>query len=71
MIDKRISVDRREIILMFECDYVVVKIDGDYAYLQQLDDSNAEEKLVARALLPEEIKEGSKLHYAMLQYTLI
>ncbi len=53
------------------CDYEVVQIDGDYAHLQRLDMPNEELKLVARALLPEEIMEGSKLHYEMLQYELI
>ncbi len=53
------------------CDYEVVQIDGDYAHLRRLDMPNEELKLVARALLPEEIMEGSKLHYEMLQYELI
>ena len=56
---------------MFECDYIVAQIDGDYAQLQQVDDPYAEWKLVARALLPEEIREGSHLHYAMFTYTLV
>lgn len=56
---------------MLECDYIVQKIDGDYAHLQRIDTPEEELKLVARALLPEEIEEGSRLHYAMLQYELI
>ena len=56
---------------MFECDYIVAQIDGDYAQLQQADDPSAEWKLVARALLPEGIREGSRLHYAMFTYTLV
>ena len=56
---------------MLECDYIVAQIDGDYAQLQQVDDPSAEWKLVARALLPEEIREGSRLHYAMFTYTLV
>ena len=56
---------------MFECDYIVAQIDGDYAQLQQVDDPSAEWKLVARALLPEEIREGSRLHHAMFTYTLV
>ena len=56
---------------MFECDYIVAQIDGDYAQLQQVDVPSAEWKLVARALLPEEIREGSRLHYAMFTYTLV
>lgn len=53
------------------CDYEVVQIDGDYAHLRRLDMPDEELKLVARALLPEAIMEGSKLHYEMLQYELL
>ena len=36
---------------MFErVEYTVARIDGDYAYLQRVDDPSAEEKCVARAL---------------------
>lgn len=51
--------------------YEVVSIDGDYANLKRTDIESAELKLVARALLPPEIREGSKLKYEMLQYELI
>lgn len=50
--------------------YVVERIDGDYAYLQQIDKPQEESKCVARALLPSEITEGTKLHYEMLQYSI-
>lgn len=54
------------------CDYEVVMIDGDYAHLRRIDDAdNGETKLVARALLPQEIQEGSILHYEMLQYSMV
>lgn len=56
---------------MLTCDYVVAVIDGDYAMLQRLDDPDAELKCVARALLPPEIMEGTRLHYEMLQYEII
>lgn len=56
---------------MLICDYTVVRIDGDYAYLQREDAPEEEEKLVARALLPAEIFEGARLHYEMMQYELI
>lgn len=52
------------------CDYVVETIDGDYAHLRRLDEESADLKLVARALLPPEIAEGTKLHYEMLEYTI-
>lgn len=57
---------------MFErIEYQVKRLDGDYAYLVQLSNPEIEEKCVARALLPVEIEEGSKLAYEMLEYTLI
>lgn len=56
---------------MLVCDYIVKQIDGDYAHLQRIDQSEDEPKLVARALLPENIAEGTKLHYEMLQYEII
>lgn len=54
---------------MFETVYYeVASIDGDYANLRKLDGENDDLKLVARALLPAEIAEGSKLKYEMMQY---
>ena len=47
--------------------YEVVSIDGDYANLQRTDIDSAEPKLVARALLPAEIQEGTRLKYEMMQ----
>lgn len=52
-------------------DYVVEQIDGDYAKLRRLDAPGEELKLVARALLPAEIEEGSRLHYEMFEYSLV
>ena len=51
--------------------YEVVSIDGDYANLKRTDIESDDLKLVARALLPENISEGSKLKYEFLQYELI
>ena len=51
--------------------YVVASIDGDYANLKRTDVETDETKLVARALLPSEIGEGSKLKYEMFQYELM
>ena len=51
--------------------YEVVSIDGDYANLKRTDIESDDLKLVARALLPEHIGEGSKLKYEFLQYELI
>ncbi len=49
--------------------FEVDSIDGDYAHLKRTDEEG--EKLVARALLPPEIVEGSKLKYEMLQYEIV
>ncbi len=57
---------------MFErIDYVVARIDGDYAFLNQIGAEGIEEKCVARALLPESINVGTKLAYEMMQYEII
>ncbi len=51
--------------------YEVVSIDGDYANLKRTDIAGDELKLVARALLPAEISEGTKLKYEWMQYEII
>ena len=51
--------------------YKVDRIDGDYAVLLRTDIESAEEKLVARALLPAEINEGTELRYECLEYSII
>lgn len=51
--------------------YQVVSIDGDYAHLKRIDAQEDDLKLVARALLPPEIREGTKLLYEMLQYSIM
>ena len=56
---------------MFErIEYIVERIDGDYAFLRNVAAPDEELKCVARALLPEEIQEGTKLAYEMFQYSL-
>ena len=57
--------------MMGPYEYVVARIDGDYAVLRRTDNETHDEILVARALLPEEVDEGSKLLYEAFQYTLI
>ena len=46
--------------------YTVARIDGDYAWLSRMDNEE-EPLLVSRALLPEEIDEGTNLKYEFLQ----
>lgn len=50
--------------------YVVSRIDGGYAWLKQTD-AEEEPLLIARALLPEEIDEGTNLKYEFLQYEIL
>ena len=52
-------------------EYIVEKIDGDYAHLRRIDQVEDDTKLVARALLPAEINEGSRLHYEMFEYSMV
>ena len=51
--------------------YEVVSIDGDYANLKRTDIESDDLKLVARALLPPEIMEGSRLKSELMQYEII
>lgn len=53
---------------MFEIEYTVLRIDGDYAVLT---DNNGDENPVARALLPQEIEEGTKLLCRDFEYTIV
>ena len=52
-------------------DYIVTKIEGEYAYLKELGKENAEEIFIALFLLPMGIDVGTKLHYEMLEYSVI
>ncbi|MBO5869846.1 MAG: hypothetical protein J6Q89_03760 [Clostridia bacterium] len=52
-------------------DYIVTKIEGEYAYLCEIDSSNTDEIFIALALLPNGVDIGTKLHYEMLEYSII
>ena len=52
-------------------EFIVEAIDGDYAHLKRVDREADDLKLVARALLPAEIAEGSRLKYELMQYELM
>ena len=56
---------------MLVCDYIVERIDGDYALLRRVDEPEEELKQTARVLLPEAIMEGMRLHYEMLEYSIV
>lgn len=51
--------------------YRVASIEGDYANLERIDAPEDGYKLVARALLPPEIAEGTKLLYEMMEYKVL
>lgn len=67
------DIERKRELIMLTCDYRVVRIDGDYAGLRKIGEAESDSgelNFVARALLPENITEGCRLHYEMLVYTL-
>lgn len=53
---------------MITREYVVALINGDYAILE---DDNKEQISIARALLPLEINEGTRLLFENFEYTII
>ena len=53
-------------------DYTLVKIEGEYAYLREINESNPEKDIyIALVLLPAGVDVGDKLHYEMFAYTLM
>ena len=50
-------------------DYIVAKIEGEYATLRNIEDGG--EIFIAMALLPDGVDLGSRLHYECFTYTLI
>ncbi len=60
----------RDNMLLDKIYYTVDSLEGDYAYLKKDGDVSDETKCVARALLPPEIAEGSRLVYEMMEYSL-
>ena len=62
---------------MNKFEYIIEEIDGDYAHLRRTDSeaveigADRELKLVARALLPPEIAEGTRLLYEWMQYSIL
>ena len=50
-------------------DYIISRIEGEYAYLKDIDSDN--EIFIALALLPNGSDIGSKIHSEMFEYTLV
>lgn len=54
---------------MLPKDYIVKRIEGEYCYLENLE--NGEEVFIALALLPMNINIGTKIHEEMFEYTIV
>ena len=53
-------------------DYTLVKIEGEYAYLREINETDpAKDIFIALALLPLGTDVGSRLHWELFTYTLI
>ena len=52
-------------------DYTVTRIEGEYAYLKEIGKADAEEIFIALFLLPPGTDVGTKLHYEMMEYSII
>lgn len=52
-------------------DYIVSKIEGEYAYLQEIGKGEESELFIALYLLPMGISVGSKLRFENFEYTVI
>lgn len=52
-------------------DYIVSKIEGEYAYLRRTDEECGEDLFIALALLPAGVDIGTRLHYECMEYTII
>ena len=50
-------------------DYLVIKIEGEYATLRDVE--TKDELFIALALLPPGTDVGTKLHYEMLEYEIV
>lgn len=50
-------------------DYILEKIDGEYAYLKDI--CSSDEVFIALALLPNGADVGTKLHFEMFEYSII
>ena len=52
-------------------DYIIIKIEGEYAYLREESNPNEEALFIAMALLPPGVDVGTRLHYEWLTYTIV
>ena len=53
-------------------DYTLIRIEGEYAYLREIGETNPEKDIfIALALLPAGVDVGDRLHYELFTYTLM
>ena len=53
-------------------DYTLIRIEGEYAYLREIGETNPEKDVfIALALLPSGADVGDALHYEMFTYTVM
>ncbi len=52
-------------------EYIVVQVEGEYAYLRDVENPATEDLFIALALLPPGTDIGTELHYEMLSYTIV
>ena len=50
-------------------DYTVIKIEGEYATIKDV--NTGDELFIAMALLPAGVDVGTRLHYEMLEYSIV
>jgi hypothetical protein len=56
---------------MEEKDYIIIKIEGEYATLREIDKGEESDIFIALYLLPLGATIGSKIHSQFFEYTLI
>lgn len=52
-------------------EYIVSRIEGEYAYLRRTDAECGDDLFIAMALLPAGIDIGTRLRYECMEYTVI
>ena len=52
-------------------DYILTRIEGEYAYIRELENVGGEEVFIALALLPPSVDIGTRLHFENLSYSVI
>jgi len=52
-------------------DYIISRIEGEYAYLREDRKGDGDDIFIALALLPLGVNVGTRLHFEMLEYTVI